>query len=231
MLSRKITLIIHFIIDELLPPLIRDSKIFSFTFGAILFGKRTEDFIRFKNDAAKLNSKSFEKAYTDLNPYFIKRETDLNRKCIEQLKKDVIGKKILDAGCGNGYLTKVLQNENNKVIGFDINPPLTSLDAKFSFVKGNLEKLPFKDKEFDTVVCTHTLEHVINLQNVVNELRRVTSERLLIVTPLQRPYNFTFDLHLHFFPYPYSFINAVGAPKGYYYVKNCGGDLYYFEQK
>jgi SAM-dependent methyltransferase len=231
MLSRKFTLIIHFIFDQLLPPIVRDSNFFSFLFGGLLFGKRVNDFVRFKKIASELNPRSFQRFYSLLHPYFINRETDLNQKCLELLKRDVLGKKILDAGCGNGYLVKVLKKRNNKIVGFDMNPPATFRIDGISFIKGNLENLPFQDAEFDTVVCTHALEHVIDLQKAIYELRRVTNKRLIIVVPLQRPYKFTFDLHLHFFPYPHSFINAIGSPKGPYSAKNCGGDLYYIEKK
>ena len=35
------------------------------------------------------------------------------------------------------------------------------------------------------------------------ELRRVAAKRLIVVLPKERPYRYTFNLHLHFFPYRY----------------------------
>ncbi len=97
-----------------------------------------------------------------------------------------------------------------------------------NFVEGFVEKMPFPDNHFDTVICTHTLEHVQDIQGALTELRRICKERLIIVVPKQRPYKYTFDLHLHFFPYEHSLVNVVGSKKG----GNCltlGGDLYYSE--
>lgn len=72
---------------------------------------------------------------------------------------------------------------------------------KVDFVQANIQSLPFDDAAFDTVVCTHTLEHVQDIAGAVSELRRVAARQLILVVPRQRPYKYTFDLHIHFFPY------------------------------
>ncbi|UCE39033.1 MAG: methyltransferase domain-containing protein, partial [Thermoplasmata archaeon] len=45
-----------------------------------------------------------------------------------------------------------------------------------------IENLPFKDKEFDFVYCSHVLEHVVNPEKACNELMRV-AKRGYIETP------------------------------------------------
>src|SRR3546814_1539315 len=40
-------------------------------------------------------------------------------------------------------------------------------------------------------------------------LRRVARRRVIIVVPQEREYRFTFNPHLHFFPYPHSFLRYV----------------------
>jgi ubiquinone/menaquinone biosynthesis C-methylase UbiE len=92
-----------------------------------------------------------------------------------------------------------------------------------------VERLPFPDRAFDTVVCAHTLEHVQELEAAIRELRRVTARRLIIVVPRQRPYQYTFDLHLHFFPYRSSLLMALKPGKGNYHCENLQGDWFYFE--
>jgi ubiquinone/menaquinone biosynthesis C-methylase UbiE len=91
----------------------------------------------------------------------------------------------------------------------------------------NVEKLPFGDKSFDTVICAHTLEHVQNIYQAICELRRVTSKRLIIVVPKQRPYKYTFDLHLHFFPYKSDFLTLMGKKESI--CRIVGGDIFYVE--
>ncbi|MBP1645544.1 MAG: class SAM-dependent methyltransferase [Bacteroidetes bacterium] len=50
------------------------------------------------------------------------------------------------------------------------------------FVNANGEDLPFKDKEFDYVICNQVLEHVDNPEKFINELTRV-AKRGYIETP------------------------------------------------
>ena len=53
-----------------------------------------------------------------------------------------------------------------------------------NFVKLDItkEKLPFKDKEFDVCLCTHTLEDLYNPFNIIDEMSRVAG-RGYISTP------------------------------------------------
>ncbi len=83
-----------------------------------------------------------------------------------------------------------------------------------TFLKGTVEEIPFPDGYFDTVICAHTLEHVRDIPKAMNELRRVCSGRLIVVLPRQRPYRYTFDLHVHFFPYRFSVMNAISNQHG-----------------
>ena len=53
----------------------------------------------------------------------------------------------------------------------------------FVFVK-DIYHLPFKDQQFKTVLCSHTIEHVDNPQRFFQELKRVGKEVTLITPPL-----------------------------------------------
>ena len=85
---------------------------------------------------------------------------------------------------------------------------------RISYEEASVEALPYPDDSFDTVVCTHTLEHVQRLGPALAELRRVARERVVIVVPQERPYKFSFNLHLHFFPHPWSWQAVAGAVPG-----------------
>ena len=80
---------------------------------------------------------------------------------------------------------------------------------------------------FELVLCTHTLEHVLNFEKAIAELRRVASNKLIIIVPLQRPNKYTPDLHVNFFPYPHDFLIRV-RPKAYEY-EILDGDLFFGE--
>ena len=97
------------------------------------------------------------------------------------------------------------------------------------WVQANLERMPFPDRQFDTVLCTHTLEHVQDLAGALSELRRLHRDRLIIVLPRQRPYRYSFDLHLRFYPYRHSL--HADFPPGHCRVELVGGDWLIVEDR
>lgn len=229
-LSRKGSLIIHYFLDQLLPPAIRDADWFILPLFRMLFGKKDRIFSEWKEKAPALSDEQFSQSYRQVQDVLIERHTSLNDACLEEIKKAVIGDNLLEAGCGNGYLSGILSGIT-RVTGLDI---IISDEARkthpaVEFVEGKLEQLPWPDKHFDTVVSTHTLEHVVDLPAAMRELRRVTRSRLILVTPKQRPYRYTFDLHLNFFPYPHSLVQAVGKSTGSAECRVVAGDLFYVE--
>jgi len=222
---------IRYIIDNWIPRPIRDSKVFLYVPFKIFFGKKSSLFFDFKQKAKTMNKEEFQKANRDSLDVLIDRETDLNHKCIEKIIADIAGKEVLEVGCGKGYLTDLIAEKGYKITGID----LFLRHAKRNnynvvYLQGNIEELPFADKQFDTVVCTHTLEHVQNFEKALSELRRVVKKRLIIVVPMQKEFKYTFDLHLRFFPTLKNFVKRVGA-KGDYKCIELDGDIYYQENR
>lgn len=56
--------------------------------------------------------------------------------------------------------------------------------------------LPFKNKQFDSVLCSHTMEHVDNPRAFFEELRRV-GEKITIVTPPLWDFRATLNFLVH----------------------------------
>jgi ubiquinone/menaquinone biosynthesis C-methylase UbiE len=48
----------------------------------------------------------------------------------------------------------------------------------------DIYNLPFKDKKFKTVLCSHTIEHVDDPEKFLKELKRVGKEVVIVVPPL-----------------------------------------------
>jgi ubiquinone/menaquinone biosynthesis C-methylase UbiE len=48
----------------------------------------------------------------------------------------------------------------------------------------DIYNLPFKDRQFDTILCSHTMEHVDHPQKFYKELRRVGRHITIVVPPL-----------------------------------------------
>lgn len=231
-LSRNFANIIRFVLDELIPPILRDSKWFMWLPFKLLFGKKSHIFFEFKEKFPYLNDLEISEIYKDTASVHISRLTDLNSRSIEKIINSISGETVLDAGCGRGYLTNLLQ-KHYFVTGVDfikhndfyINSP------NVKFITSSITNLPFDDNSFDTVICSHTLEHVKDIEKAISELRRVCKINLIIVVPKQRPYKYTFDLHVHFFPYVHEFVKIVNSNRKfkYFQAKNIDGDIYYQE--
>lgn len=228
-LSRTTTNKIHFIFDELLPPFLRDSKVLMFVPIFIAFRRQADLVMNFKSKAPFITEKDFEAAYKQIEWYMNERETDLNHACVHKIEENILGKTVLDVGCGRGFLANKL-SKKYRVSAADIliSKKLKARYPEVKFYKGAVEKLPFQNASFDTVICTHTLEHVKEIKPAIAELRRVTKKRLIIVVPKQRPYKYTFDLHLHFFPYIHAFLQAIKSKKGSK-CEEINSDLFYIE--
>lgn len=109
---------------------------------------------------------------------------------------DFQGKVGLDAGCDGGFLTFYLvKNGAKKIYGIDLSPGFIKkniknakkwkLTGKTFFRVGDVEKLPYKDKSFDFIVCSEVLEHVENPKKVISEFKRVLKKGgvVLLTTP------------------------------------------------
>lgn len=84
------------------------------------------------------------------------------------------GEPMLDAGCGTGLNLAGLPPGST---GIDLNPRNLALVRQrlpqHNVVQGDVEKMPFADASFGTVVCTEVLEHVPYPEQALREIRRV----------------------------------------------------------
>lgn len=79
------------------------------------------------------------------------------------------GQSVLDIPAGNGLMAEELRSKGFQVTCADIN------SERPDYVYANMEKvLPFPDQHFDFVICMEGLEHVINPDDLVGELSRIT---------------------------------------------------------
>lgn len=230
-LKRDTSLRIHYLLDQWVPPFLRDARWFMAIPMRLAFREHADTYLDFKDKAFQMSEEEFRETYRRLSNVSFERETDLNEASIRRILEEVRGPKVLEVGCGKGFLARTLIDQGLEVSVADIvvQDEVKVLAPRLKFFEANMERLPFADREFDTVVCTHTLEHVRNLPRAVDELRRV-AKRMIIVVPHQRPYKYTFDLHLNFFPYPHSLLSALGKTPAEAACENVDGDLFYLEQ-
>jgi ubiquinone/menaquinone biosynthesis C-methylase UbiE len=118
-----------------------------------------------------------------------------------------------------------------KVTGVDFVVDDASKIAGVDYVAAVAESLPFEDGAFDTVICTHVIEHLLDYRKAISELRRITKKRLIIVVPREREYLYSFNPHFNFFPYSYSFLRAMHPVPPAYQCLDLGRDIFYMEDK
>lgn len=88
------------------------------------------------------------------------------------LNRSIKGFRILDIGCGNGNISEYFSRNNNQY-AVDINDNRNNKKVPFNFFLVDSEKLPFPDTFFDVVLSNHVIEHVVNQDLHLDEIKRV----------------------------------------------------------
>jgi SAM-dependent methyltransferase len=207
--GRRASSRINDLLDDWVPPRIRDSRPFA-ALARWLYRGTTVDITEFKDRAHYLDPGDYAAFYAGLDPRFHQGDTDLTPGSFAAVVDSIVGDRVLDVACGDGLLTQRL-GESTLTVGVDVYVNPTARGRTRRLAAADLERLPFADGAFDTVVSTHTLEHVQHLPAAIDELRRLAARRLVIVVPRQRPYRVTFNPHIHFFPYEFSLLAFTGT--------------------
>jgi ubiquinone/menaquinone biosynthesis C-methylase UbiE len=86
-----------------------------------------------------------------------------------------LGSRILDVGCGAGQ-TLIAAYPQHQCFGIDIDQEALSLGRtltqKVAFTRGQAERLPFEDRQFDLVVARVSLAYT-DISQSLREIRRV----------------------------------------------------------
>jgi ubiquinone/menaquinone biosynthesis C-methylase UbiE len=89
---------------------------------------------------------------------------------------------VLDLGCGAGVLMERLLESGYKTTGADVSEDMLALARErlsrfpagdFRLWQANCESLPFRDGEFDVVLCMGVFGYVEDVDRAVGEIRRV----------------------------------------------------------
>lgn len=103
--------------------------------------------------------------------------------------------RFLDVGCGEGFYTVALADKAKTTIGVDMSSSILNVlqnlqnfpAEKLKLVNSDVERLPFGDKSFDKILCSHVLEHVLDDRAVLNEIHRVLTDdgKAVLAIPLK----------------------------------------------
>lgn len=98
-------------------------------------------------------------------------------------------KSILDAGCGEGFTMKKLEENGigQKIEGIEYEKDAIAFGKKLfpnlTFKQGSIYELPYQDNSIDLVLCTEVLEHLETPENAIKEMLRVSKKYLIISVP------------------------------------------------
>lgn len=102
-------------------------------------------------------------------------ELRYRRRCIDKLGHAFRGdERLLDAGCGDGGVARLLRARVGDVVAVDVEPaPEWQDEAGLAFRVADAEALPFEDGVFDVVHSKDSLHHMQSPEHALAEYKRV----------------------------------------------------------
>lgn len=90
--------------------------------------------------------------------------------------------KVIDLGCGDGTLMKLLEEKGVITQGIDLSSTAVKAAQKknLKVTKGRIDKrLPFKDKSFDFAVSSVTVQMVMYPEKLLFEMKRIAYKQII----------------------------------------------------
>lgn len=95
--------------------------------------------------------------------------------------------RILEIGCGRGFLTREIQRLSPATTGVDLNPQAIANAVADDVRNMDARALSFSDAVFDKIYSFHAIEHIPDLARAFAEMERVLKPggRVLLVYPAE----------------------------------------------
>ena len=115
----------------------------------------------------------------------------------EPVSELIVGRTVLDVGCGVSMIPQFIDTIETKYHGIDFSESASILMRGLfpninMYVADLKDELPFHDNVFDTVLAQEFLEHLEDYMPIVEEIKRVAKKRVVITVPasLEHPSHF-----------------------------------------
>ena len=111
------------------------------------------------------------------------------------LMGDVRAMRVLDAGCGEGYLSRLIARQGAEVVGVDLSQDLleiakrrTPKESKIAYLHANVEALNgVADRTFDLAVSSMVLMDVPDHMSALHEIRRTLKDDGKLILAIAHP--------------------------------------------
>jgi len=160
-----------------------------------------------------------------LDPYRLK----VTNKAILELLKGDKQLRILDAGCGEGYLARTLAKLGHKVWAIDFCPGLIKAAERLEkkellgvkYFLEDFRKTHFLNSSFDVVFSHQTINEVGNPKKALREFYRILKKRGRVILLFLHPC-FEVDPKFYFhnlkIKKPYYLVSGIKSPSSYFYL-------------
>jgi 2-polyprenyl-3-methyl-5-hydroxy-6-metoxy-1,4-benzoquinol methylase len=129
---------------------------------------------------------------------FAEQRASLVLKIIEKFSNPIVGKRVLDIGCGEGATAFEFLRHSAHVTAIDIRNQFLYHHSPINFKLMPAEQLAFPENEFDIIILQDVLEHTIEPEKALSEATRAlkSSGIIYLSTPNRlSPFNFISDPH------------------------------------
>ena len=95
--------------------------------------------------------------------------------------------RLLEIGCGRGWLTQRMQETCPATYGIDVNPKSIAHGVAENLATMDAVDLRYDDEQFDHVYSFHAIEHIVAAGDAIHEMQRVLAPggRILLVYPAE----------------------------------------------
>lgn len=115
----------------------------------------------------------------------------LVNQAIAELMPDLVGKIVLDAGCGDGEYSKVLKSRGAEIIGVD-GPGMIEIANRINpgieyRLQDLMEPWQLEDKSFDYIFCCMVLIQLSDLKVFLSEAKRTLKDQGALILSVSHP--------------------------------------------